>query len=315
MKTALITGASGFCARHLIKKLRTMGDGMRICGIDLAEKAPSDILLDEYFCIDICSPDKLEHSIRLLKPDWIFHLAGVTGDNLFSVYNVNFMGSLYLMESVRKHVPESRVVIIGSSAEYGFASPDDFPLSEDYPCRPINAYGISKHAMILAGLNYVQSCGLKIAAARPFNIVGPGIPPTLVVGAILKRIKDALLRKDKLIIKMGNLDTERDFIDVDDAVDAYIEMARGEYWGEVFNICTGKPYSIQKIVEIIASFSNLSVEIVQDPSLVRLPDIKVSFGSCDKAQNAFGFKPAIDIEKTLLRTWQHYNVMEYETGE
>ena len=105
---------------------------------------------------------------------------------------------------------------------------------------------------------------------------------------------------------MGNLDTERDFIDVDDAVNAYIKMAQGNCWGEVFNICSGKPYSIHKIVEVIASFSNLSVEIEQDPALIRFPDIKVSFGSCAKARKVFGFNPVADIEMTLLKTWRHY---------
>ncbi len=311
MRTVLITGALGFCAQHLLKKLHADYD-LRVCGIDLARNIPPHMFFDEYFCIDICNQDKLDHLIQTLKPDWIFHLAGINGGNPYSVYNINFVGSLYLIESVRKHAPESRIVLVGSSAEYGFASPDDFPLTEDFPCRPISAYGISKHAMILAGLNYVQSHGLKIVAARPFNIVGPGIPPTLVVGAIVKRIKDSLNRKDKLIIKMGNLDTERDFIDVDDAVNAYIKLAHGDYWGEIFNICSGEPYSIRKIVEMIASFSNVSVEIEQDPALIRLPDIKVSFGSYAKAHQAFGFNPVTDLETTLLKIWRQHVKEEAE---
>ncbi len=306
MKTALITGSLGFCARHLTKKLHALDDEIRVCGIDLAEQAPSGTALDEYFQVDICDPDKLEGFIKFLKPDWIFHLAGFIGDNLSHIYSVNFMGSIYLMEFVRKYSPESRIVIIGSSAEYGLASPGDFPLIEDHPCHPINAYGISKHAVVLAGLNYVQSHRMKIVTARPFNIVGPGIPQTLVVGAILKRIKDSLSQKDKLIIKMGNLHTERDFIDVNDVVDAYIKMAQGDFWGEIFNICSGKPYSIRRIVELIASFSGLPVEIEYDPALVRLQDIDVSFGSYAKANGAFGFKPLVDIEQALFETWQQY---------
>ena len=312
MKTALITGALGFCAQHLLEKLHTDHD-LCVCGIDLVKNPPSDMFLDEYFCIDICNQDRLDHLIQTLKPNWIFHLAGIIGDNPFSTYNVNFVGSLRLLESVRKHAPESRVVLVGSSAEYGFASPDDFPLTEDFPCRPVSAYGISKHAMILAGLNYVQSHGLKIVAARPFNIVGSGIPATLVVGAIVKRIKDSMHRKDKLIIKMGNLDTERDFIDVDDAVNAYIKLAHGDYWGEIFNICSGKPYSIRKVVEMIASFSNVSVEIEQDPALIRFPDIRVSFGSYAKAHKAFGFSPITDLETTLLNIWRQHVKGEAES--
>jgi GDP-4-dehydro-6-deoxy-D-mannose reductase len=305
VKTVLVTGVLGFCARHLVKKLH-MQDDLYILGIDIAEKAPPDLSLDEYARIDICNREKLEHAVHAWKPDLIFHLAGVLGNDLFNVYQVNFMGSLHLMEAIRRYVPESRVVIVGSSAEYGFASSGDFPLVEDQPCRPVSAYGISKHGMVLAGLNYVYNHRLKIVAARPFNIVGPGIPPTLVVGAILKRIKDSLHCKDKLIVKMGNLHTERDFIDVNDAVDAYIKMANGEFWGEVFNVCSGKPYSIRRIVEVIAAFSGLPVEIEQDPALVRLQDIDVSFGSYAKAKGAFDFKPVVDIKKTLFETWQQY---------
>jgi GDP-4-dehydro-6-deoxy-D-mannose reductase len=305
MKTALVTGALGFCGRHLVDKVHENGD-IHVCGIDLAEDAPSNMFLDEYLCADICSRGTVDRIIELLRPDLVFHLAGIIGDNSFNTYNVNFMGSLHLLESVRKYSPGSQVVLIGSSAEYGFASPHDFPLTEEHPCRPVTPYGISKHATILAGLNYAQNYRLKIVAARPFNVIGPGVPSTLVVGAIIERINDLLCHKDKPLRKMGNLDTHRDFVDVDDAVNAYIKMAQGNHWGEVFNICSGKPYSIRKIVEMIASFSELPIEIEQDPALIRSPDITISFGSCAKARRVFGFDPTTDIETTLLKAWRHY---------
>lgn len=305
METVLVTGTLGFCAQHLIKKLRGDHDA-RIYGVDLAASLPHDIFLDDYFCVDICDRKKLDQVIESVRPNVIFHLAGSTSNNLFDTYNVNFVGSLHLLESVRQHTPESRVVLIGSSAEYGLASPDDYPLTENHPCHPITAYGISKHTTVLAGINFFQHHGLKVVVARPFNIIGPGIPPTLVVGAILKRMNDSLHRKDDPVIKMGNLDTERDFVDVDDTVSAYIKMAQGDYWGEVFNICSGKPYSIRKIVEMIGSFSNLPVSIEQDPALIRSSDIKVSYGNYEKAHKTFDFIPVTDIETTLLKTWRYY---------
>jgi GDP-4-dehydro-6-deoxy-D-mannose reductase len=311
MKNVLVTGALGFCGKHLVKRLR-LEEGARVFGIDLAEEAAPGMSFDEYFCVNVCERDGLDRALQSCEPDTIFHLAGVVGNDLHGIYQVNFMGALCLMESVRKHAPEASVVVIGSSAEYGFASPEDFPLMEDHPCRPISAYGVSKHATVLAAANYVREYGLKIVASRPFNIIGPGIPPTLVVGAILKRIKGSLHSKDKLVIKMGNIHTQRDFIDVNDAVNAYVKMAQGNFWGEVFNICSGRPYSISRIVEMIAAFSGLPVEIEHDPALVRALDISVSFGSYAKAHEAFGFEPAVNIETTLFHTWQQY--ME-EVGE
>ncbi len=306
MKTVLVTGVLGFCARHLVRRLRTYS-GLHILGVDITDKQTQDLYIDEYCRIDICNKDMLEQVIIKYKPDTIFHLAGVIGDDLYNVYRINFTASLILMELVRRHTPDASLILIGSSAEYGFAAPGDFPLTEGQPCRPFSAYGISKHAMVLAGQNYVQKERLNIVAARPFNIIGPGIPPTLVVGAILKRIRDSLDRKDKkLIIKMGNLNTERDFIDVNDAVDAYIKMAQGDFWGEVFNICSGKSYSIKRVVELIAGFSGLPVEIEHDPSLVRVPDIDISFGSYAKAHNAFGYEPLVEIEASLFEAWRQY---------
>jgi GDP-4-dehydro-6-deoxy-D-mannose reductase len=306
MKTVLITGVLGFCARHLVRRLR-MHDGIRIIGVDVVDKQAHGLDIDEYFRVDICNKEQSEHVLKKCKPDTIFHLAGVIGDDLYNVYRINFMGSLILMELVRKYISDASVVFIGSSAEYGFAEPGDFPLTENKPCRPFSAYGISKHAMVLAGQNYVQKERLNIVAARPFNIIGPGIPSTLVVGAILKRIRDSLNRKDnKLVIRMGNLNTERDFVDVNDAVDAYVKMAQGNFWGEVFNICSGKSYSVKRIVEVIAEFSNLPVEIEHDPALVRIPDIDISFGSYAKAHNAFGYEPIVDIETSLFETWQQF---------
>ncbi|MBP7506946.1 MAG: NAD-dependent epimerase/dehydratase family protein [Prolixibacteraceae bacterium] len=306
MKSVLITGALGFCAGHLVRRLRTDYD-VRIFGIDIADEALPELHLDAYLSVDICDRERLEYAIKFWEPDTIFHLAGVIGDDLYQVYRINFSGSINLFEAVRRCIPNASVLIIGSSAEYGFAAPGDFPLTEEQPCRPFNAYGISKHAVVLAGQNYVQKEGLKIVAARPFNIIGPGIPPTLVVGAIIKRIKDSLNRKDKkLVIKMGNLNTERDFINVNDAMDAYIKIAQGDFWGEVFNICSGKPYSIRKVVEVIAGFSGMPVEIEHDPALVRIPDIDISFGSYAKAHRAFGFEPVVDIERSLFETWRQY---------
>ncbi len=305
MKKVLVTGALGFCARHLIKKIREKNDPY-ICGIDVFGPCPADSFLDEFSIIDVCDRKGLERYIAETKPDTIFHLAGTIGNDLFRTYHVNFTGSLNLIDVVKESVPGSRVLLVGSSAEYGLVPPDEFPITEECRCRPFSAYGISKHAMVLMALEYARSHKLKIVIARPFNVMGPGIPATLVVGAVIKRVRDSVKSTDRPVIKMGNLDTQRDFIDVEDTVDAYIKMVEGESWGEVFNICSGEPCSIRRIVEIISSFTGMPVTIEQDQALIRHSDIQVSYGSHEKATKVFGFRPSTDIEKTLYETWKHY---------
>lgn len=304
MKTVLVTGALGFCARHLLEKLRR-DSGLRLCGIDIPQTAPAGLKIDAYSTVDVCDPTRLSNYLEAVKPDVIFHLAGIVGGDPFETYRVNFMGGLHLLEAVRQHVPRSRILLVGSSAEYGPALPDSLPLTEEHPCRPINAYGASKHAIVMAGSDYARNHGLNVVMARPFNIIGPGVPSTLVVGAFLGRIKAALGKGERLVIRMGNLDTRRDFVDVADAVDAYTRMTAGDFTGEIFNICSGKPYSIRSIVETMASVAGLSIEIVQDPALVRHHEIEVSFGSYERAERAFGFSPSTDIEASLLEIWRY----------
>jgi len=105
---------------------------------------------------------------------------------------------------------------------------------------------------------------------------------------------------------MGNVDSQRDFVAVGDVADAYIKMVEGDCRGEVYNVCSGKPFSIRRIVELIASYSNIAVEIVHDPALVRCQDVPVSFGSYAKANRDFGFVPGTDIETEIAEAWRYY---------
>ena len=133
------------------------------------------------------------------------------------------------------------------------------PLAEDHECRPVGPYGLSKHAMTLAALDHARADGTKVIVARPFNLVGAGMPTNLVAGAIAQRTRQALARGESTIT-VGNANTQRDFIAVEDAVEAYVKLLQSGAWGEVFNICSGQATSIESIIQTLLSFSPPSAD-------------------------------------------------------
>jgi GDP-4-dehydro-6-deoxy-D-mannose reductase len=146
---------------------------------------------------------------------------------------------------------------------------------------------------------------MKIVVGRPFNIIGAGVPQGLVVGDLLSRAKDVLQTQANPIVRVGNLDSKRDFVAVDDVAEAYLQMIRGDFWGEVFNICSGNAYSIRKIVEMLLSNSERQISLEVDPNLVRSSEVNIVYGSNEKAQRLFGFDPNTDLDNALKSAWEY----------
>jgi GDP-4-dehydro-6-deoxy-D-mannose reductase len=295
---------SGFCARHLVTYLASIGN-IHVFGFDLFKNPPEGLKLNDYITVDIKEYEQVANAIRFIQPELIFHLAGIICSSAVEVYHVNLLGGINLLESVREFVSDARILLVGSAAEYGNIDISKMPITEDYSCQPTGSYGLSKYALTLAALDYAHNYNMKVTVARPFNIIGAGIPSTLIVGAILKRIKQALAGSIEPTVTVGNLDTERDFIAVEDVVEGYVHLIQGEHWGEVFNICSGQTHSIRSIVKKLFSFSNRPIHLKPDPTLMRSSDIKVIYGSWEKAYKAFAFKPKISLERALKSAWDN----------
>jgi GDP-4-dehydro-6-deoxy-D-mannose reductase len=302
LRRALITGVCGFCGRSLLARLRAEGN-LAVFGVDRCKAPPLDLNLQDYLSVDLCDPGQLAGIVRRLKPDFVFNLAGLAQGDAVDIFRTNALGPLYLLEAIRQCSSEARVLLVGSAAEYGPANGKELPLTELHACHPAGPYGVSKHSQTLLGLDYACQYGLRVLVARPFNIVGPGIPPTLVIGAILDRAKQLLTCDQPRVITAGNLNTQRDFIAVEDVVDAYWRMLQGEHWGEVFNICSGRPTTIQAVVERLLSFAEPPLKLAVDPKLMRASDVSVSYGSWEKAHRAFGFKPTTSLDSALRAAW------------
>lgn len=305
MRRSLITGVNGFCGRHLVKRL--VAEGVEhIVGADLAA-APADFEgLSAYHQIDVSDDSQVRHVLQVSCPDTVFHLAGTHQGSGQAIYVVNVLGTVRLLENLRQISPHARLLVVGSAAEYGDVPPQDMPITETLSCRPSGPYGISKYAATLASLDYARAWGLKVAVARPFNVVGAGISASLVVGALLERVRIALeTGVESPEVPIGNLDTERDFIAVDDVVDAYVKIILAGCWGEIFNICSGMPRSVRHVLETLLSYSARTVRLRVEPGLLRRSDVRTSYGSFEKARRAFGFVPRTDMGTALREAWNY----------
>lgn len=307
MPVALVTGAGGFCGRHLIRRLKRedpLRESLHIVGAVRGIAEPGQLDVDQHVFMDMTDPEQVLQVVKRVKPDMVFHLAGLIDGTQEALYRTNLLGTVYLLEALRIHASGARILLVGSASEYGYIPEQDLPVTEDYPCNPRSPRAVSKYLATRVALDYAHRLGMKVVVARPFNIIGAGVPRTLLVGAVLDRIKQAI-RSNASVIKIGNLDSQRDFVAVEDVVEAFLTMIQGEYWGEVYNICSGRPYPIRNVVMWLLSRAPGHIEPQVDQTLISPTDDQIVYGSPEKARQTFGFITSVSLEEALEAAWDH----------
>jgi len=316
MKKALITGVTGFAGSYLADEL--LENGYEVSGTYLSEESIANLsnkdrvrlhkidLLDEKATFDLIEKE---------KPDYLFHLAALTSprasfDNPKETFVNNVSGELNILEAVKKlGLKDMRILIISSAEVYGAVSKEDLPMDENTPFKPSNPYAVSKIAQDFLGLQYYLSEKLQIVRVRPFNHIGPRQSPQFVVSAFAKRIVGIENGNEK-VMKVGNLSSRRDFTSVIDIVKAYrLALEKGEA-GEVYNLGSGKSYAISEILDMLLKMAKGTIEVEQDPNLVKTADDAELLCDYSKFKSLTGWEPQIPIEKTLQDTldyWRNQN--------
>ncbi len=310
----LITGISGFAGSHLAEyfldggkhevfgTIKWRSDRQNIIGIQ------DKIRL--YEC-DIKDAFSVNTIIEQIKPDQIFHLAAQSYV-LFSwrapqeTLTTNIIGEVNLFEAVRGAKLDPYIHIAGSSEEYGMVYPDEVPIKETNPLRPLSPYGVSKVTQDFLGYQYFKSYGLKIVRTRAFNHTGPRRGAVFATSNFAKQIIEIEKGKRKPVIQVGNLEAVRDFLDVRDVAKAYaFSLSKGEP-GEVYNISSGVGVKIKDMLDQLIALSKVNLKIETDPSRMRPSDVELLIGSTEKFKKATGWKPVIPFEQTLMDLLEYW---------
>jgi GDP-4-dehydro-6-deoxy-D-mannose reductase len=302
---ALITGISGFVGSHLAEYL-LKSSNWEVAGTVFG---PYGNIADlcgrlELYPAELSRLDVMTFILEQAQPDVIFHLAAqplvsASRRDPWGTLETNVRMQLNVLEGVARVRPACQVLVVGSSEEYGLVSPEDLPIDEDTPLRPLSAYALSKVTQDLMGLQYALTHNLHVIRVRPFNHIGPRQRPGFVAPDLASQIAAAELGQQPPVLQVGNLEARRDFSDVRDVVRAYVMLLTHGEPGNVYNVGSGESHSIQELLDGLLAMSRVSIEVVQDPQRMRPSDVPDVVCDASRIREHTGWQPEISFEQSL----------------
>ncbi len=311
---SLITGISGFVGRHLAQFLHEQGH--EVFGFD---RSGAEVPHAKAWKADILEYGAVADIMQKCKPDFIFHLAAQSSvkksfDDPAMTFRVNVEGTKNLLDAVVAAgiVETCRLLIVSSADVYGI--PLEVPIKETHVLNPVSPYGKSKLEQEKLAQEYNGKFGMSFVITRSFPHTGPGQSADFVCSSFAQQIALIEAGRQEPVIKVGNLDAERDYTDVRDVVRAYhtllCETNTAVDTPGVFNVCSGRGRKIADVLHMLLALSKKEVTVETDPARMRPSDIPALVGDNAKLRSATGWKPEIAFEQTIhdLLEWWRKNV-------
>lgn len=304
---ALVTGAGGFVGQWLCRAL--LRGGWTVTGTTLGFApepgimTPAELMMMHWRDINLRHGTDRRTVVGLLereRPDAIFHLAGISyvpaaGDDPIGALDTNVGAAVQLIDGVRSvrdaGGPDARLLVIGSGEQYGRHEPANMPLTESHECRPQTFYAASKCAQEHFALAAARHDGLRIVATRSFNHSGRGQAESFLLPSLVKRAM-AARGVPGAAIAIGNMTTVRDFLHVEDVVDAYIALAARGRTGEVYNVCSGDGVTVGDVAAEVLAQAGVEAALKPDPTLQRPVDVPILVGDHSKLRADTGWVPS-----------------------
>lgn len=294
MDKILFLGSNSFTGFYFQKfiKHKALDKQYKFIGTDISESNNSDFSVADYIRLNPLDRNALNNVIADLKPDYIMNFIGTFSGASYNDYlnvNVNISKNVFdiLLEN---KLNVKKVLLIGSAAEYGIVR--DMPISENCSNNPVNYYGLSKLFQTHTARYYYNNYGIKTNVLRTFNIIGKGISKNLSIGNFIDKIEKA---SDGDSITVGNLFPRRDFLHIEDVIEAYWEVLKDGKSGEIYNVCSGRSIPMQDIFSTFVKMSNKKLSSTVDEKLIKKDEIMDIYGDNSRIKADTNWSPKIDV--------------------
>jgi GDP-4-dehydro-6-deoxy-D-mannose reductase len=287
-----VTGASGFVGGKLLPRLEA--SGFTAIGVDVA--------------VDVTDPAAVESSLRHHRPDAIIHLAAMSSvaqsaREPESCYRINFLGTRNLLRGAKSACPKARILLVGSTDQYGATQPRDHGFDENTPLDPRSPYGRTKAAAELLGQEAAAK-GQDVVCVRASNHTGRGQPDRFVVSSFARQVAAIYSGRQEPRMRVGNLESVRDFLHVDDVVEAYTTLLDPAIPADVYNVASGHSVSIQEILDRLIEIAGIDPVVETDPERWRPTDWCVADAS--KLHSVSNWKPKISLDALLRELYDDW---------
>jgi GDP-4-dehydro-6-deoxy-D-mannose reductase len=310
----LITGINGFVGGHLAEHLLA-SEHWEVWGLarQPALHLPQLYGRVSYVAADMGNFEQVVSALESARPEIVFHLAGQANvarsfADPAGTLQANLLAQTYLFQALLRLRQDPLLLIAGSNEIYGAVRPEDLPLDEDTPLRPVNPYAVSKAAQDLLAFQYFASHRMRTIRLRPFNHIGPRQSDAFVASAFAAQVAQIEAGRQQPVMRVGNLSAERDFTDVRDMVRAYELAALHGEAGEAYNIGSGRAVRVQRLLDILMTLSTRDIAVESDPARMRPADVPSVVCDARRFRERTGWEPQIHLEQTL------YDTLEYWRG-
>lgn len=287
-----VTGASGFVGRRLLPRLREAGH--EAIGADRE--------------IDVTQPDMIGDALSSYGPDAIIHLAAMSSvaqswREPERCFQMNFTGTRTLLEAVSERCPEARLLLIGSADQYLATSPQAKPMDESTPLRPRSPYARTKAAAELLGQRAAER-GLDVVRIRAFNHTGAGQSDDFVASSFARQVAAIKAGRQAPILRVGNLESVRDFLHVDDVISAYLALLAPSVPADVYHVAGEMATPIKHVLDQLLTIGGVEAQVETDPDRFRPTDWLV--GDASRLRAATDWQPTVELKailEELYRDW------------
>lgn len=294
---ALVSGSTGFSGLFLVSALRARGH--EVFCVSQRVSAPG---VEQ---VDLTSSREWARVLQAVKPDHVFHLSGVGhAATLSEVISVNALAAAALLDAVTTAPISGALLFVGSATEYGLVPETSLPVAEDFPAAPRTPYGAAKLAQTTLVLEAIRR-GTRAIVARPSNIIGPGVPLFTAPGTFARQLREIELGRTAPILRVGDLGTERDFIDVRDLAETYVALATETSFAGVVNVSSGALVAMRCLIASLVAAFGLRVSIEREASRLRQNEVSKFAASRTLLDRVIGVRSLTPLAQTLTDLVAH----------